>query len=528
MTTALARHRTEVLGFVGEGVRVFETVYERREDDYWHLRKLALRPNKTIAFWHVDDTGGPDGVSQLKPDGRPERLEMERLLVFTHLGDGPSLLGRPTTRAMYRPWWLIDKISRVGAIAIERHGVGIPWARYEGGSDTEARRVDNALMGLHANEKSFFRVDDQVTEWGIKGVEGTVMDPVPFMEYQRRDLFLAPLAQFLALGTDGVGSLSLSQDHSSFFMLALKFLVTEIEDAYNAFLVPRLVGYNWSVPADRLPRVKHGTIDQRNVGEWAAAVAQVVAAGVELPGEELSRTAARLLGLTVPDEADQPAPDVADVNDPNAPEVGAAAGGAANGTDQAVNQSADRPTVYGGVPVDEHLPGQHDQATHGKGGSSDVSGFSDRTKAASRSHGVRSVMSSAPDAEAAQDKIDADIKRSWGDSGSPHVEMAGNALMAAYFDTISPNPSGVELVSIPGSRGRGTQGVMAYRPTDKGPDKLIALATAPGAKAGVGTRLLAEASTRASDRGRGTRVDGNRGGARVLREGRHAAVRRTD
>ena len=168
-----------------------------------------------------------------------------------------------------------------------------------------------------------------------------------------------------------------------------------------------------------------------------------------------------------------------------------------------MNQSAGRPTVYGGVLVEEHLPGQHDQATHGKGGSSDVSGFSDRTKASSRSHGVRSVMSSAPGAEAAQDKIDADIKRSWGDSGSPHVEMAGNALMAAYFDTISPNPSGVELVSIPGSRGRGTQGVMAYRPTDKGPDKLIALATAPGAKAGVGTRLLAEASRRASDRGRG-------------------------
>ena len=210
---------------MGEGVRVFETVYERREDDYWHPG--SSRPAEhDHRLWHVDDTGGPDGVSQLKPDGRPERLEMERLLVFTHLGDGPSLLGRPTTRAMYRPWWLIDKISRVGAIAIERHGVGIPWARYEGGSDTEARRVDNALMGLHANEKSFFRVDEQVTEWGIKGVEGTVMDPVPFMEYQRRDLFLAPLAQFLALGTDGVGSLSLSQDHSSFFMLALKFLVT--------------------------------------------------------------------------------------------------------------------------------------------------------------------------------------------------------------------------------------------------------------------------------------------------------------
>ncbi len=220
MTTSLARHRAEVLGFVGEGVRVFETVYERREDDYWRLRKLALRPNRTITTWHVDDTGGPDGVSQILADGRTEKLEMDRLLAFTHLGDRPSLLGRPATRAMYRPWFVIDKLSRIGAIALERHGVGIPWARYVGGSDTEAKRIDRALMGLHANEQSFFRVDDQVPEWGVKGVEGTVMDPVAFMEYQRRDLFLAPLAQFLALGTDGVGALSLSQDHSSFFMQA--------------------------------------------------------------------------------------------------------------------------------------------------------------------------------------------------------------------------------------------------------------------------------------------------------------------
>lgn len=322
MSVALARHRMEALAFVAEGVRVFETVYEQREDGYWWLRKLALRPNKTITTWHVDDNGGPDGVSQTTTTGRPEKLDMDRLLALTYLGDGPSLIGRPATRAMYRPWFLIDKLSRIGAISLERHGVGIPWARYVGGSDTEAKRIDRALMGLHANEQAFFRVDDQVTDWGVKGVEGTVMDPVPFMEYQRRDLFLAALAQFLVLGTDGVGAQALSSDHSGLFMLVERFITTEIEDSYSDYLVPRMIGYNWSVPADRLPRLKHGVIDQRNATEWATAVAQVVAAGVQLPGDELSRTAARLLGLTVPEKPDLPAPDVADVNDPNAPEVG--------------------------------------------------------------------------------------------------------------------------------------------------------------------------------------------------------------
>lgn len=321
MTVSLARHRMEALGCVGDGVRVFETVYEPREDGLYHLRKLALRPNKTITEWKVDPTGGPDGVVQMRSDGRPEPLEMDRLLVFTHLGDGPSLLGRPATRPMYRPWWLIDRVSRAGAVAIDRHGAGVPWARYEGSNADDRRKVEHALMGLHTNERTYLLWNKDVTEWGIKGVEGTMMDPVPFMEYQRRDLFLAPLAQFLALGTDSIGSMALSQDHSSFFMMALRFIARQIEDTYSTYLVPRLIGYNWTVPADRLPRIRHATLDQRNIGTWTAAVAQLVAAGVPLPMAPIGRAAVELLGVTVPEAPTQPAADVADVNDPNAPET---------------------------------------------------------------------------------------------------------------------------------------------------------------------------------------------------------------
>ena len=320
MTTTLARHRMEALGSIGEGVRVFETVYEKKEDGLYHLRKLALRPNKTIIEWKVDETGGPAGVSQLQGDGDLVSLDMERLLVFTHMGEGPSLLGKPATRPMYRPWWLIDRVSRAGAVAIDRHGAGVPWAKYEGRDVDERRKIEHALMGLHTNERSYMLWNGDVTEWGIKGVEGATLDPVPFMEYQRRDLFLAPLAQFLALGTDSVGSMALSQDHSSFFMMALRYLAREVEDVYNSYLVPRLIGYNWTVPADHLPRVKHGNLDQRNVTTWATAVAGLVGAGIQLPADELSRVAADMLGVTIPEAPDVAADDVADVNDPNAPE----------------------------------------------------------------------------------------------------------------------------------------------------------------------------------------------------------------
>lgn len=363
MTTDLSTHRMETLDSVGDGVAVFYTRYERREDDLWHLRKLKLLPNKSITEWNIDeDHGDPVGVTQTLPSGRPEVFTMDELLVFTHMRRGDSLLGRPALRAMYRPWFLIDKLSRIGAIAVERGASGTPWARYTGGSDTEARKLDRALQGLHAQERAYLRIDEDVPDWGIKGIEGATVDAVPLMEYQRRDLFLAPLAQFLALGSDGVGSMALSGDHSGFFMLALNFIAAEIEAVYNRYLIPRWIGYNWTVPSDRLPKVKHGAIDRRDVGAWTQAVAAMVQAGIPLPMDALAEEATRYLGITVPERETVAVGGTQDVNDPNAPEAEDA---------EAVNQS------WRGVD----LHGSHDQKTHGRkggGGGGGSSGSKDR------------------------------------------------------------------------------------------------------------------------------------------------------
>lgn len=332
MTVDLTRHRQEVLGFVGEGCRIFETIYERREDGKWWLRKLAVRPNNTIREFMVDQTGGPTGILQNavvtgNPDtSKPETmLEMDRLLAFTYLGDGPSLLGRPATRAMYRPWWLIDNVSRIGALAFERHGVGVPYAKYLGQDDNEASRIDETLMGLHAGEYAYFRYGEDVEEWGFKTAGGTP-DTVGFMEYQRRDLFLAVLAQFLTLESGGIGGGALSADQSSFFMLTVRGIAEMIEGYYNRYLIPKMVGYNWSPDKDTLPRIKHGHIDQRSLADWVAAVLGLQQAKIALPQQALEEEALRLLGLSAQNRPDlsMPGEDVQDVNDPNAPEPEAA------------------------------------------------------------------------------------------------------------------------------------------------------------------------------------------------------------
>lgn len=331
----LNRHRQRTLDRVGDGVVVTFPVYEQREGGLWYPRKFAPRPNATLRDWHTDEHGGPDGVTQYDPTtGKATRLYMDDLLVFTHM-QRDDLLGVPAIRAMYRPWFLIDKISRIGAMSIERGGMGIPWARYEGSDEAEAARIDRMLMGVHAGEYAFLRWGADVKEWGMQGVTGTVVDPVPFMEYQRRDLFLAPLCQFLTLGTDGVGSMALSEDQTSFFAQVTAAIRKEEEDTYNTFFVPKAIGYNWQVTADRLPRVTIGTIGGQKAAEWFQSVALAVQAGIALPPDELSQRAGRLLGVTVTEADDLPGtPTATDPNDPTVQEEGRTEGGNAAGGGQ--------------------------------------------------------------------------------------------------------------------------------------------------------------------------------------------------
>lgn len=308
MTVDFLTHRQETLRSVGDGVAVFYPRYEKREDGLWWLRKLKFLPNKSITTWHVDpESGDPDGISQLLPSGRDERFKMDELLVFTHNRVGGSLLGEPLLRAMYPPFFILDKLRRVSAIAVERGASGTPWAKYVGGPSAEAEALDEALQGLHANERAFLRIDENVEDWGILGIEGAVIDAVPLMEFHRRDLLASALVQWVAQGMDGVGARAVSEDHSSIAFLATEFIKTTIEETYNKYLVPAMVGYNWTVDSERLPKVKIGELDTRNLEAWFGALGKAVEAGVELQRDEIDKVANELLGVTLRPKEEEPA-----------------------------------------------------------------------------------------------------------------------------------------------------------------------------------------------------------------------------
>lgn len=289
------------------GAAPYQTVFAMGDDGLWHLRKAAYRPAATIVRWPKDDHGGPAGIVQLDDNGQEVHFEMDELLVFTHRRVGGDLTGTPLSRRMYAPWYVLEQLYRIGPAAIERHGMGIPTMR--GMSDTadEVSRIERVLMGIRANALSFVRLasGQAMDDFEIKGLTGSVIDPLPMMEYMRREIFLSTFTQGQVLGSDGVGSLALGETHLDMLMIVLRAIGRMETDTLNRHLIPRWVGYNWSgVPESRLPRIEVSEPEASNVAEFFAALLAGTQAGIRWDPELVRRRAHDELGIPLPDEAE--------------------------------------------------------------------------------------------------------------------------------------------------------------------------------------------------------------------------------
>lgn len=307
MSTSLTGHRFEVLRYPFWGSRLFEIVMGGDATEGHTLRKLALRPNKSITYWHVDDHGGPDGVTQRTQSGTP-RINMDRLLMFVHQREGGDITGRSMLRDVYRPWLIIDDLVRVGVVAVERHGAGLPVLHYTGTSATEKDLYERALMAIRAHTKGYLLLANGVEgmdSFKIQGVEGSIIDPVSQLNWHQQTLYRRMLAQFMLLGSGDVGSFALSADQSGFFLQALRFIADEIDDIYNRHLIPKLIGYNWTnVKPEMMPKVMHGALDKRDTGAWFTNVVAGINAGVRFDRRALDAAANDMLGIPYapPDE----------------------------------------------------------------------------------------------------------------------------------------------------------------------------------------------------------------------------------
>lgn len=241
----------EGLGCFDFGFSVFEKVFGADKFEgqtVIGLSKLASRKQTTIAAWvGENDT---EGITQLTADGGKAYIPRIKLAVFTHDREGDNYEGIALLRSIYKDWDIKDKLVLVNAMALEKHGMGMPIVSErddQTASPDDQAEAEAVLSNVRANEAAFMKIPKtmQVEMMDMKG--NTTKEIIPTLNYHDGRIMAGVLARFMELGgSSGTGSQSLSTDLSSLFMKAEETAAKQFASVVNNDIIKQLIDLNFS------------------------------------------------------------------------------------------------------------------------------------------------------------------------------------------------------------------------------------------------------------------------------------------
>ena len=333
-----ARHLQQALRYLRFGHAVFEIVYRYDEAEQRHyLRKLAPRPQSSIAYWNVDRDGGLISIQQwpagtfggpgmvvMAPSEMGRPISVDRLVVYTHDMDPGVWVGNSLLRPAYKHWVWKDELMRIEAAAARRHGIGVPWMKANEDESEDETRMDEILdiASNYGGGESAGLALTAGEEFGIASPTGTPMDPRRAIEYHDHAMALVVLAHFLNLEGKG-GSYALADVQAGTFDQSVQTVAEDVREITQAFVVEDIVTRNWGAD-EPVPLL---VFDKIGKDIMAAALQMLVAAGLLTPDarlEQFLRSAAGLPGSD-PETEREPETDNEQDDEPSAPQTRSAA-----------------------------------------------------------------------------------------------------------------------------------------------------------------------------------------------------------
>jgi hypothetical protein len=288
-------HLFEAMLCLPIGFSYFEQLYRVDPDgSRAHLRKLALRPAKTIEYVNVAEDGGLVSIQQywVRTSEKPQPIPVDRLVAYVHQKEGGNWLGTSILRSCYKNWLLKDRLLRVQAQTIERNGMGVPLYKAAEG-ETDLTKGLNMAKAWRAGEAAGSSIPNGA-DLVLRGVDGTLPDADPAIRYHDEQIARAVLAHFLNLGTQ-TGSWALGSTFADFFTLSLQTLALYLADVANKYIVEDLVDLNFG-ENEPAPRITFDEIGSRQPAT-AEAMKTLVDAGILRPDQVLEGAARQYYGL---------------------------------------------------------------------------------------------------------------------------------------------------------------------------------------------------------------------------------------
>lgn len=336
---------SEALSMIWAGFAPMEITYKIRrgpeqedgsmrskfKDGRFGWRKVEIRAQDTLDRWVFDEDGGLDGMVQLNMYGSnfrnhgPVFIPIEKMLLFRVNVFKSNPEGKSMLRPAVVPYHFTKRIQEFEAIGIERNLAGMPVMevppeilipdaspahkalRTQMEQFITQVRMDERYGGLVPSET---KPDGSPSGWKFKlmsaGSRSTVDTDLVIKRY-RSEMLMLFMAQFLTMGTENVGSFSLSSNMTNLFGTSLGAIMDSIADVINRFMIPRRQRLN-GVSVDLDPTIVHGDIEGPELDKVAAYITALATAGVVGPSPALERRLLEIGDLPQPpEEEDAPA-----------------------------------------------------------------------------------------------------------------------------------------------------------------------------------------------------------------------------
>lgn len=255
------------------GHSFFEQVYRPDPEasaamgrDQYQIRKLALRPSRTISEITVARDGGLVSIQQygsgLSVSTKTPPLPVNRLVAYVHQREGANWLGRSLLRSAYKNWLLKDRALRIWDTSIDRNGVGVPiYTSAE--KETSLDAGEELAVSVRSGENAGGAIP-YGAKLDLVGVKGQTVNIAEFVRYHDEAIARSALGHFLNLGSQGggqVGSYNYGSVLAETFNDSLAVIAASIAATANAHVIEDLVDINFgpTTPAPRLVFDEIGT-----------------------------------------------------------------------------------------------------------------------------------------------------------------------------------------------------------------------------------------------------------------------------
>lgn len=279
------------LGLIVYGWAFHEVVYKPLGSGRVGWGKMPAQPHSAFVQWETDDAGDIIGLTETTGMGQRVTIPIEKAILIQANHRRKSML-----RPAYNAWYMKKHLMEQEAIGFERNLSGLPVMRVPaqvllgGGAefnvwkDVVTRTKRDEQMGvLIPSDRD--EAGNPLYEFELMSASGTV-DPGPAIRRYSVEILQTVLADWLALGTDAVGSRALADPKIVMFQTALEATLDMIGAAFHRQATTRLFALNTIPTPGGLPRLVPGDIQKADLEGIANLILRTSQAGAEWFGEE--------------------------------------------------------------------------------------------------------------------------------------------------------------------------------------------------------------------------------------------------